>query len=172
MWWLRYIPVGALLYGLLASGLAAPVRASNSVYSFDLIKTTALSPSGGMMSSPGDWISVSGSGTFDPSARTIQAGGAFTHYAANGTVICRGQWQATSFTSFVDFGTNSDGQEGGVLSLVVTHYCRTMRMTMTGIPMTVTSTANAPAGSGYVPGITVCDFTKPTGGKVVLQPEQ
>jgi hypothetical protein len=172
MWLLRLIPVGALLLSVLAPGLASPVRAAASPYSFDLIKTTALSPSGGTMASPGDWISVSGSGTFDPIARTIQAGGTFTHYAANGAVKCQGQWQATSYTSFLDFGTNDQGQEGGVLSLVASHYCNAMGMTMTGILMTVTSTVKAPVGSGYAQGITVGDFTKPSGGKVVLQPEQ
>jgi hypothetical protein len=59
-----------------------------------------------------------------------------------------------------------------VLSLKVTHYCKTMGMVMGGIPMTVTSTVNAPAGSSYVEGTTVCDFTVPTGGRVVMQPEQ
>jgi hypothetical protein len=60
--------------------------------------------------------------------------------------------------------------EGGVLSITVTHYCTIMGMTMTGIPVTVTSTVNAPPG--YVQGITVCDFTQPTGGTVVMQPDQ
>ncbi len=48
-------------------------------------------------------------------------------------MVCQGTWKATAFTSFTDFGTNADGEEGGVLSLVVTHYCKTMGMTMTGI---------------------------------------
>jgi len=52
----------------------------------------------------------------------------------------------------------------------VTHYCTTMGMTMTGIPMTVTSTVNAPPG--YVQGTTVCDFTQPVAGAVVMQPAQ
>jgi len=43
-------------------------------------------------------------------------------------------------------------------------------MTMTGIPMTVTSTVNAPPG--YVQGTTVCDFTQPVAGAVVMQPAQ
>jgi hypothetical protein len=46
-----------------------------------------------------------------------------------------------------------------MLSITVTHYCTTMGMTMTGIPMTVTSTVNAPPG--YMQGTTVCDFTQP-----------
>jgi len=45
-------------------------------------------------------------------------------------------------------------------------------MTMTGIPMTVTSTVKVPAGYVAVAGITVGDFTLPTGGSVVMQPQQ
>jgi hypothetical protein len=65
---------------------------------------------------------------------------------------------------------NGQGEEGGVLSIVVTHYYTTMGMTMTNIPMTVTSTVGAPAGSTYVEGTTVGDFTQPTGGGVEIQP--
>ncbi|HEX9100282.1 MAG TPA: hypothetical protein VF956_12410 [Candidatus Dormibacteraeota bacterium] len=166
------IPAGIVPLVLASSALAAGTT-SHSVYSFDLTTTnTALSPSGGMMGSPGDWISVTGSGTFDPTARTVTGGGKFVHYTSTGAVHCQGTWKATGFTSFADFGTNADGQEGGVLALVVTHYCRTMGMTMAGIPMTVTSTVNAPAGSSYLEGSTVCDFTRPTGGTVVMQPDQ
>lgn len=118
----------------------------------------------------GDWISVTGSGTFDPATRTIQGKGSFVHYSSSGTVMCKGTWKATGFTGFTDFGTNDQGDEGGVVSMTVTHYCKTMGMTMTGIPMTVTSTVNAPAG--YTEGTTVGDFTEPTGGKVVIQPGQ
>ena len=79
-------------------------------------------------------------------------------------------WKATGYTSFTDFGANDQGQQGGVLSMTVTHYCKTMGMTMTGIPMTVTSAVNAPAG--YTEGATVGDFTQPTSGTIVIQPEQ
>ena len=80
--------------------------------------------------------------------------------------------EGDGFTSFVDFGTNGQGEEGGVLSIVVTHYCTTMGMTMTGIPMTVTSPVDAPTGSTFVGGTTVGDFTRPTGGGVEIQPDQ
>ena len=150
---------------------AASAATATSSYSFDLAPAnTAASPNGGTMASPGDQISVTGSGTFDPAAKTIQAKGSFVHYNSSGTVMCQGTWKATGFTSFTDFGTSDQGQDGGVLSLVVTHYCKTMGMTMTGIPMTVTSTVNAPPG--YTEGSTVGDFIQPTGGTVVIQPEQ
>lgn len=155
----------------LASTAMAATTTKTSVYSFDLVKAnTALSPDGGMMASPGDSISVTGSGTFDPIAKTVQAKGTFVHYSSNGAVVCQGTWKATGFTSFTDFGSNNQGEEGGVVSITVTHYCTTMGMTMTGVPMTVTSTVNAPPG--YTQGTTVCDFTQPTGGAVVIQPEQ
>ena len=47
-----------------------------------------------------------------------------------------------------------------------------MGMTMTGIPMTVTSTVGARAGSTYAEGTAVCDFTRPAGGAMVIQPDQ
>lgn len=159
------------LVALTASPALAATPSQHGVYSFSLASgNTATAPAAGMMASAGDWIRVKGSGTFDPVAGTVKASGKFVHYTAAGAVHCEGTWKATSFSSFLDFGVNSDGQEGGVLSLVVSHYCTTMGMTMTGIPMTVTSTVRAPAG--YVAGITMGDFTQPTGGTVVMQPQQ
>jgi hypothetical protein len=164
------VAVGALALVVGSPALAA-TPTTHAVYSFDLTSgDTATSPVAGTMAGPGDSIRVKGSGTFEPIAGTVKASGRFVHYAADGSVHCQGTWKATAFTSFLDFGTNSDGQEGGVLSLVVSHYCTTMGMTMTGIPMTVTSTVKAPAG--YVAGITVGDFTVPTAGAVVMQPQQ
>lgn len=55
-----------------------------------------------------------------------------------------------------------------LVSLLVTHYCATMGALHTGIAMTVTSARNAPTGSGYLDGITVGEFTQPTGGTVVI----
>ena len=159
------------LSALTASPAFASTSARHTTYSFDLTSgNSALATASDMMTSPGDRISVKGSGTFDPVAGRVKASGKFVHYTAAGAVHCRGTWKATSFTGFVDFGVNSDGEEGGVLSLVVSHYCSTMGMTMTGIPMTVTSTVNAPAG--YVEGITMGPFGVPLKGAVVMQPEQ
>ena len=41
-----------------------------------------------------------------------------------------------------------------------------MNMTMAGIPMTITSAVNAPAG--VTEGITVGEFTQPAGGAVSI----
>ncbi|HEU5155727.1 MAG TPA: hypothetical protein VFU43_01940 [Streptosporangiaceae bacterium] len=111
---------------------------------------------------------MSGGGRFDPATGSVRAGGEFTHYAADGSVHCGGTWQATELTGWTDFGGRRRGRHGGVISLRVTHHCSTMGEVHTDIPMTVTSTLNAPSGSGYVAGTTVADFTQPTGGKVTI----
>lgn len=173
--WFRFVLSGAVAAGAIA--VAAPALASATShdisYSFVLAPAnTAVSPSGGVMASPGDWISVKGSGTFDPSAKTVAAQGTFVHYNSADIVVCMGTWVATGFTSFTYFGADKQGHTGGTLSIVVTHYCKTMNTVMTGIPMTVTSTVGAPPGAGYVEGTTVCDFSTPTGGTVKIEPEQ
>lgn len=178
MRWVKLLSTALATASAAALFGGAPARAATtatSTYSFDLNPAnTAVSPNGGTMCGPttaGDTITVTGSGTFDPAAKTIKAKGSFTHRSATGAVVCQGTWKATGFTSFTAFGANDQGEEGGVLSMVVTHYCTTMGMTMTGISMTVTSAVNAPAGD-TPPGITVGDFTQPTSGTVVIQPGQ
>jgi hypothetical protein len=150
----------------IATTASAAGASSRSVYRFAVVANTAVSPSGGMMGAAGDWISVTGAGSFNVTARTVTAGGVFTHHGANGAVVCRGAWWGTGFRSFLNFGTDPRGRVGGVLSIVVSHYCVTMGMTMTDIPMTVTSTVNAPAGQ--VEGTTVADFTQPMRGSVTV----
>ena len=145
-----------------AAPASADGTAAQSRYSFAVLANTAVSPNGGMMGSPGDRISVTGAGTFNPARRTGRAAGVFAHYTASGAIHCKGTWRATDFTSFVSFGAN----RGGVLSIVVTHRCASMDMTMAGLAMTVTSTVNAPAG--YLQGTTVAEFTQPLGGTVAF----
>src|SRR6266542_3711791 len=99
---------------------------------------------------------------------TAHAGGDFVHHNADGTVHCRGTWTATALTGWTDFGASRDGKHGGIVSLLVTHHCTTMGEVHTGIPMTVTSTRNAPPGSNDVEGVTVGEFTQPTAGTVVI----
>ena len=163
---------GVLLVGtsLTAVALAQGATTSGSTtatYAFELNPAnTATSPSGGGMAAPGDWIKVSGSGTFTPATGAIKGSGKFTHYNADGTVHCQGTWKATGLVGFTDFGTDTNGDEGGVISMTTTHACKAMG-TMTGVPMTVTSAINAP--SGTVEGTTVGPFTQPTGGGVLIQ---
>jgi hypothetical protein len=122
-----------------------------------------------MMAALGDWINVTGGGTFDPQRGTIHASAAFVHYQADNTVHCRGTWTATRLADWTDFGTAANGEHGGVVPMLVTHRCTTMGMTHTDIPMTVTSTRVTPPDSSYVEGTTVAEFTQPTSGTVVIR---
>ena len=140
---------------------AAPAAADSTTYTFTLLgPNTAVAPAG---PHAGDSIRVTGSGTFNPAAGTIVAGGSFTHLSADGTVHERGWWRATALTSFTGFGGPSPGRQGGVLWLVVTHFHQG-GAPHEGIPMSVTSTVNAPPG--LVEGTTVGEFTVKTGGRV------
>ncbi len=156
-----------------ASAAAAATTATNpqgTVFAFALVTpNTAVAPSGGTTAAPGDWIQVTGAGTFTPNTATVHAGGGFVHHNADGTVHCRGTWTATALTGWTDFGAPRNRVHGGVISMLVTHHCATMGEVHTGIPMTVTSTRNAPPGSGYLEGVTVGEFTQPTGGTVVIR---
>jgi hypothetical protein len=139
-----------------------------TTYQFELNPAnTTLSPSGGGMAAPGDLIVVSGSGTFTPATGAVKAFGRFTHYNADGRVHCQGTWKATSLGGFTSFGQDASGDVGGVISMTTSHYCKTMGMTMTGVPMTVTSAINAPAGT--TEGTVLGPFTQPTGGSVWIQ---
>ncbi len=144
---------------LLSLAFATPA-AGSTVYTFNLVgPNTALAPSG---PHAGDTIRVTGSGTFDPAGGTIVAGGSFTHLNADGTVHQRGTWQATGLTSFTGFGGPSPGRQGGVLWMVVTHFPHG-EAPHPGVPMSGTSTINAPPG--LIQGTTVAEFTVKTGGK-------
>ena len=147
-----------LAAALLALALPAAAAAGPTTYTFNLQgPNSALAPSG---PHAGDTIRVTGSRSFDPAARTIMGSGSFTH--ADGTVHQRGTWRGTGFTSFTGFGGPSPGQQGGVLWMVVTHFPNG-EAPHPGIPMSVTSTVNAPPG--LIQGTTVAEFTVKTGGK-------
>src|SRR5512135_327678 len=149
----------------------APAKARASVVSFRLAPpNTAVAPTRGKMATAGDSIRVTGGGTVTVGG-PVDAKGGFVHYNADGTVHCKGWWKATGVTGWTDFGGSQNrrhGRHGGVLSLIVTHYCTTMREVHTGSPMTGTSTLNAPPGSAYIEGTTVAGFTVPTGGGVSI----
>jgi len=156
------LPPGAAAASPTTTARAHPVLA------FVLVTPNiAVAPNGGMMASPGDRIEVTGGGAFAPATGTVRAGGRFTHRTAGGVVHCRGDWSATALTSWIDFGGRR-GIHGGVVSMLVTHRCATTGEVHTDIPMTVTSTREAPPGSTYVDGTTVGDFTQPIAGAVVI----
>jgi hypothetical protein len=166
---------GTALVGLALVLPATAAQAANAdrgtrppVLTFTLVTpNTAGAPLAGPMASPGDWIAVTGHGTFSPTTGAVHAAGTFTHHHADGTLACRGTWTATALTGWIDFGAGRGGRHGGIISLLVTHYCATMGEVHTGIPMTVTSTRNAPPG--VVEGVSVGEFTVSTGGRVLIQ---
>src|SRR3989442_8180465 len=118
------------------------------VFTFTLITpNTATAPQAGPMASPGDWIAVTGHGTFSPTTGAVHATGTFVHHNADGTVACRGTWTATALTGWTDFGPGRSGRHGGGLSTLVAHYCPTMGGGDTRPPLTPTPTPHAPPGS-------------------------
>jgi hypothetical protein len=159
---------GALAAGLLAAScgteatepsLAASRAAVGSAdpISFNLVgPNTAEAPSG-------DIIRTTGSGSFDVAASTIVASGSFTHTNAAGSVVARGTWAATTFTSFVSFGGPNPGTQGGVLEFTATLF-PVGGSSVTGVPVTVTCLVNKPGGFTEEEGTTVGAFTEKTGG--------
>lgn len=153
-----------------ANAAATTAPGKGTVLSFALVTpNSATAPNAGMMAAPGDSVTVTGAGVFAPTAGTVHAGGTFVHRGADGTLRCRGTWKATALTGWRDFGATRGGKHGGVISLLVTHYCETTGMIHTDIPMTVTSTRNTMPGSDYAQGVTVGDFTVPTSGTVAIR---
>src|SRR5207253_2996720 len=108
------------LVGVLVAllGLLAPAwPAAAATYSFNLLgSNTAEFPL------TGDHIRVTGAGSFDTVAETVEGSGSFAHFAPDGTLVFKGTWEATGFTSFDSFGGPSPGQQGGVLSITVTAF--------------------------------------------------
>lgn len=145
-----------------ANAATPTVTSQRNVYSFALFTPNiAAAPNG-------DRITVTGRGMFEPRTGTVFAGGTFVHRSAAGTVQCRGVWWATALTGWKGFGAGPSHARGGVVSMLVTHYCATTRMIHTGLSMTVTSTRDAPVGSSYVEGTTVDAFTRSVSGDVKI----
>ena len=175
---MRRIPTLICGIALMLLAFALPATAAQAagtgrdagppILTFTLLSpNTATAPQAGPMASPGDWIAVTGHGSFSPASGAVHATGAFVHHNADGTVHCRGTWRATALTGWTDFSGDREGRHGGIISMLVTHRCPTMGEVHTGIPMTLTSTRNAPPGT--VEGVTVGEFTVPTGGRVLIR---
>jgi hypothetical protein len=109
---------------------------------------------------------VTGSGTFDTSTEAIVASGSFTHTHPNGSIVARGTWVATAFTSFVGFGGPSPGFQGGQLGFTATLFPDT-GSPQTGIPVSITCLFGSPP-AGLEEGTTVGDFTMKTGGTTIF----
>jgi hypothetical protein len=129
--------------------------------SFNLISpNTATNPS------THDIIRTTGSGSFDAAAKTIMASGSFTHTTAGGSVVARGTWAATAFTSFGGFGGPNPGTQGGVLWFTAT-LSPQGGSPLSGQPVSVTCRVKAPAGTGPE-GTTVGAFTVKTDGQTLF----
>ena len=119
---------------------------------------------------PGDTIRVTGSGTFDTTSGVVTGGGSFTHFNADGTVHMRGSWEATGLVSFASFGGPKTSQQGGVLQLTTMHFDQDGQPCMCGdeggMPMTLTSVVNDPAGT--VGGVTTGPFGQSVSGVVAF----
>jgi hypothetical protein len=127
---------------LLMLALASPAVAGSPTYSFDLTgPQTAKDPG------TNNTITLSGAGSFDPSAETVVAGGAFVILSSSGSPISFGTWKATSFGNFCPRGGPSSGVQGGVLVITVTLFPHG------GAPITgVTVTVICLVGTGCSPG--------------------
>lgn len=118
-------------------GVTPPAVAADVTYSFSL--------NGPQTTSNGtQTIEVTGSGSFDPTARTVVASGSFNITDnSNGAVVSKGTWNSTAFFSFCPRGGPSAGIQGGVLIITVT------LSPNKGEPITgVTMTVNCRVGSG------------------------
>lgn len=159
----RRLILPALVLAILAA-FAPPASASGTAYTFTLTgPNTAEAHSGAFA---GDTIRLTGSGAFDTAARTVVADGSFTHIKADGSVFARGTWQATAFTSFVSFGGENNGVQGGMLVIVVTLF-PAGGSPVVGLTMTVTCEIGSPP-TGTEEGTTLGDFTESTGGLTLM----
>jgi len=132
--------------------------------SADPISFNLISPNTATDPSTGDIIRTTGSGSFDVSASTIVASGSFTHTTAGGSVVARGTWAASAFTSFEGFGGPNPGTQGGVLTFSAT-------LSPVGdspVLVTVTCLVNKPTGFTGKEGTTVGAFTVKTGGATLF----
>jgi hypothetical protein len=155
------IVLGLLLTLASMVALAPAAFAAATPNSFNLIKpNTSTAPSG-------DTIRVTGSGTFDTTAKSIVASGSFTHTDSTGAIVARGTWMATGFTSFKSFGGPNPGTQGGVLWFTATLFPDGGAPHL-GILMSITCLVGLGPGHGFEEGTTVGVFTDVTGGTTLF----
>jgi len=154
----RKLILPAFLLAILTS--AVPASATGTAYTFNLLgPNTAEAPSGDFA---GDTIRLTGSGSFDTAALTVEGSGSFRHIKADGSVFARGTWQATAFVSFTPYGGPSPGFQGGELAILVTLF-PAGGAPVSGVPMTVLCDVGSPP-PGVHEGTTLDGFTHKTGG--------
>lgn len=156
--------LGVLLTLASMVALAPAAFASTTPNSFNLITpNAAMAPSGQFA---GDTIRVTGSGTFDASAKAIVASGSFTHIHA-GTVLARGTWMATGFSSFTPFGGPNPGTQGGKLWFTATLF-PDGGSPHTGELISITCLVGTPVSGAGEEGTTVGAFTTKTDGSTLF----
>lgn len=122
-------------------------------------------------------IEVTGSGSFDPTARTVVASGSFNITDnSSGAVVSRGTWNATAFNSFCARGGPSPGIQGGVLIITVT-LSPNKGEPITGVIMTVNCRVGSGCNAGdegvSVTGVTgFADFVEHTRGATLFHLNQ
>ena len=140
--------------------------AQNATYSFEL--TGPQTATNGTHT-----IQLTGAGSFDPTAETVVASGAFLiTNNSNGAVLKRGTWKATAFNSFCSRGGPNAGTQGGVLVITVTLFPNGGG-SITGLTMTVNCLVfgppnNAGTCSPVGEGVTVADFTTIVAGRTLF----
>ena len=156
---------------LLALGttMLGTAHATSTPYSFSLIGPNTAMAQNTIPGTPiaaGDVLRLTGSGTFDSSARTATGGGSFTHYKPDGSVFARGIWVVTGFQSFSSYGGPSKGHQGGLL--LVTVSIIGPEATFAGLTLEISclisASAGAPDEGTTLPGI----FAVSTGGKTLF----
>lgn len=113
------LPTVALLFAAL---LGSAAMAQAHVWSFNLINApSALDEE----SKTGEYIQLTGAGTFDPDQGTVEASGsatvfnAFDHPAPPLGATLKGTWHATGFVSFSPDAGSNTGHLGGTLKIKV-----------------------------------------------------
>jgi hypothetical protein len=157
-----YLSVTILAAMLSILALVWPAAATDLTYSF-----TLTGPQVAEDPNTSNTIRVTGSGSFDTSARTVIGSGSFAMFNSGGAVISRGTWNATSFVSFDSFGGFSPGFQGGVLKIIVT-LSPDAGTAVTGVSMTVTCRVNAPSNFKGDEGIIIGSFTKTIAGHTLF----
>ncbi len=170
---IRTFVLGAVAV-LLVSPLvfATPARAETT-YTFNLVSLVSSIGPNVAMAANGDTITVYGSGVFDTTAATVTAGGSFVHKTASGALVARGSWFATTFGSFVSFGSGHffqpvrpPGLRGGHLEIRVilqpTGGAATPELTM----VVVCLLGSPPPGAEE--GVTVGQFSKIVSGATLM----
>ncbi len=155
-----------VLVGTLSTvSLVSLAAVSGTSFGFNLVGPQSTTADSGPFA--GDTLRTTGSGSFDTSTGSIVASGSFTHIKADGTVLAKGTWQATSFVSFTPFGGPNSGLQGGTLNFVATLFPNGGEP-VTGLSVTVNCRINAPSSFTGHEGVMVGDFTHVTRGATLF----